>query len=569
MMQQIDKNRIFLKVFLGTILCLCICSASVRADCAYQRTIQHQKPVVYYRFNDAVLNGDFLTNSGSYFFTNGVYYPPGRKSIASGAVTNDAASWFAGKGRRIKNAKALNPWPEFSVEVWAMYGGTQVASNGYGAIAGSFSSSGPRGWVLYANNEKQWEMRIGGEENGSGIVAGGTVSEDVWTHLVGTYDGVSICLYENGVLVARKLFYGGVANVINDAQALFGLGCRGDGSYFSWLGGIDEFALYSQVLDAQTIVEHYEARTDFDAYRKGVLELEPLVYWRLNEPDIDNSGANSAPEAEASTGVFYYDGAAPSVLGPRYAGFEDTDHALCLTNASDYVEFTLREKGASMDHWTFTAWVAPSDTQYQDDYVQMTLLSHALINSQQENFCFYNWMVGNWAYRWGEQEQIELPVTISRGTWSYMALLVAPEEVVFWQNDGTNEFLTSITNQMVHCALPLNGRFRLGAGAGTDTEIVENNYRGWMDECALFDRVLTESEIRAQFDAAWNATYPVIITPVLNYSREEDKIILSWSGGTLARLRSLDGEPEQLPEAVSPMVVSTDSGQMYYIVIGE
>lgn len=71
--------------------------------------------------------------------------------------------------------------------------------------------------------------------------AHGTISQDEWTHLVGTYDGTNIKAYINGVLKETKSWPGDISGVDENLKV---------GMFFNeyWSGSVDDLFIYNKVL---------------------------------------------------------------------------------------------------------------------------------------------------------------------------------------------------------------------------------------------------------------------------------------------------------------------------------
>ena len=113
--------------------------------------------------------------------------------------------------------------------------------------------------------------------------------------------------------------------------------------------------------------------------------------------------------------------------------------------------------------------------------------------------------------------------------------------------------------------------FCLGADTGGLLEKITANFRGEMDEWAVFDRALTHEEIEHQFRAAWYAELPPIPAepPTLRYQWKDGVLILTWTGGTLYELDHPGGVPTPMPGAVSPRKIVPSGRQSFYVVVSD
>lgn len=90
-----------------------------------------------------------------------------------------------------------------------------------------------------------------------GLFYGGLASLDIdlthWHHYVGTYDGATIRLYVDGVLVASEAKTGMIG--VDTGSMFFGLD---DGLARFFAGSMDEVRIYNRALSAAEVVEHYQ-----------------------------------------------------------------------------------------------------------------------------------------------------------------------------------------------------------------------------------------------------------------------------------------------------------------------
>jgi hypothetical protein len=115
-------------------------------------------------------------------------------------------------------------------------------------------------------------------------------------YVVGTYDGRSVSLYVNGVLVAHAAAPG----PLDSNNQPFEIGAYAGGAI--WSGTIGEVAVYDRALPASEIVAHYRLGIDLHpprpgAYSKSVSRTPGLVsYWRLDDAGtraVDAHGSNN------------------------------------------------------------------------------------------------------------------------------------------------------------------------------------------------------------------------------------------------------------------------------------
>ena len=98
--------------------------------------------------------------------------------------------------------------------------------------------------------------RPGGSSSSAQATWNLALAADTTYHLVGSYDGSTIALYANGVLVATKAASGAVAGY--DGVTGLAIGSIYDG-YYATTGTIDEVAIYASALTANRVSAHYLA----------------------------------------------------------------------------------------------------------------------------------------------------------------------------------------------------------------------------------------------------------------------------------------------------------------------
>ncbi|WP_338492567.1 LamG-like jellyroll fold domain-containing protein [Streptomyces sp. SJL17-4] len=166
-----------------------------------------------------------------------------------------------------------------------------------------------------------------------------TVTDNVWHHVVITGGPAGQSLYLDGVKIGSLA---GAVKPLTLAHAYLGAGHSTSGwggtgtvtgvQYFS--GSMDETAFYTKELSAQTVLEHYRARTRLVAgnsahYRGSVTGDAPSGFWPLDETSgtqviskvAANNGTGTYTKAAlGTTGVFGIgDGSAVQFNGDGYA----------------------------------------------------------------------------------------------------------------------------------------------------------------------------------------------------------------------------------------------------------
>ena len=207
-------------------------------------------PLAYWRLGEAsgtVAADQRATRNGTYAGSPALGQP--------GALFNDPATSVGLNGTsqyvQAPADAALNSPVQFSVEVWAK------PTGGVGTYHGVVTSRVyPQGWVLYLGTDSSWEFWV---NSGSGMASiySNPATLNSWHHLVGTYDGTTVSLYDNGVLAASApstTYAGQTGNALQIARSE-----PGDNLYFP--GQLEEAAVYGAALSAAQVQHHYSVGT--------------------------------------------------------------------------------------------------------------------------------------------------------------------------------------------------------------------------------------------------------------------------------------------------------------------
>ncbi|MFJ3975917.1 LamG-like jellyroll fold domain-containing protein [Streptomyces sp. NPDC090021] len=188
----------------------------------------------------------------------------------------------------------------------------------------------------------------------SPITSARAVTDNAWHHVVITGGPTGQTLYLDGAKV------GSLAGAVTPetlAHAYLGAGYSSstwdgqpDGTkHFS--GQLDEAAFYTKELNAQTVADHYKARTrlvtgDGDRYRGAVLADAPAGFWRLDE----TSGTQIANKVAVTGGTGTSTKATPGTNGVFGVG----DGSALQFNGDGYAELPSAHRaapGMSIELW--------------------------------------------------------------------------------------------------------------------------------------------------------------------------------------------------------------------------
>lgn len=217
----------------------------------YRNTVLNDRPIAYWRLAEPATTALSSLND-ELVVSTGIYDVPPTFGI-TGPLSNDLSTAVSFNGAiqygTVAYQNHLNP-NQFSFELWA----NPVGGNGNfrGVLASKFGNTG---WILYDDNNNLWSFWIG---TGSSTVSitGSAATLNTWTHIVGTYDGVTATLYLNGTAAAS----GATAFSPNVTNAMtFGQGELGANFFFT--GGVSNVSLYDYALTSTQVSNHYTVGT--------------------------------------------------------------------------------------------------------------------------------------------------------------------------------------------------------------------------------------------------------------------------------------------------------------------
>ena len=313
------------------------------APSPYQFAVLGLSPLAYWPLTETIqppLEPTFVgTNLGTVgsaldasFFGDVVFGVPGALASAS-----DSADGFNGE-----TAGAVTPYtadiangPSFTIEAWLLSHNINATQCPLSDMDPGEANGNRSGWLIYMDisNPGQYTFRTYYQNALTpsltfNIGAPGSVLQDQWNHLVVVVSNAvtvtNVYGYLNGVLVAGPTALS--AYVPNDGlgTSTFSIGERADDG-FLFDGDLDEVAYYTNALDPNAVLAHYQAGTNpspATAYSQLVLQQKPIIYLRLDEASPGSPYPVALPvavnygSAGAAANGYYEPGTTPGVPGP-------------------------------------------------------------------------------------------------------------------------------------------------------------------------------------------------------------------------------------------------------------
>jgi protocatechuate 3,4-dioxygenase beta subunit len=186
----------------------------------------------------------------------GTAYAPGR--IGQAFVFDGVDDYVA-----VADSEELRP-PLITIEAWVNPSSPQNANGS--VIAKTTSSLGTDGYGLGQLGPDTFGFWLNDRANNRVTT---TLTTGVWQHVAATYDGSTMRLYVNGVLVSSSPFTGSINH--SNTSVLIGGGLA-DGP---WKGGVDELAIYNRALTPSEIQARHATTHLFNDGLPEGLSLNP------------------------------------------------------------------------------------------------------------------------------------------------------------------------------------------------------------------------------------------------------------------------------------------------------
>lgn len=356
---------------------------------------------------------------------------------------------------------------------------------------------------------------------------GGTLPLNHWYHIVAEFNGTTMSLYTNGVLVrsanppANSFGQTYVADPVSPLVVGGGNEPGGSGGASDLFGGgIDEVAIYPSALTTAQITNHWYAGTNVSRatpYPQVIEGDGASIYLRLDEPAYTGPIATTGPVANnyGSLGMaangYYLSGATPGVAGPAYPGFGANSSGVALNGFNSVVDIGGGSLPGAFNPTTnqpetVTAWFKgnPADcvTRFQ------TLVGHSSsswrVSLDNNAGLEFNPGNGPQLQFTGVSDELNFGTYVNDGNWHFVAGV----------SDGTNDYLY-IDGRLAKSA---TGVGSVGAGSpldlilGGDPQYLvplpissggpDRDFDGSIAQVAFFTNALTPSQIQGIYGAA-------------------------------------------------------------------
>ena len=475
----------------GVVAMVSLFTTDVRAD--YPAAVLADSPLGYWRFDaDGVapnhgtggdsLNGQII--GGQLVSAPSFQLVDGRTVTGLGAgnrafeVGNEIDEYMT------VEQSILNDLGEFSLEAWVNPGPRNA-----GRIGLFGQNDAVEFGFIAANQIQLWTP--------SGQVLNYTVDpvneipEDTWFHLGVVANGNNIRMFINGEPLTKGASYGDGSDNFN-----FGGGGIYDATGNQFTGALDEVAIWNKALSETQIQAQVSAgQAAGGGYGTAVLGQSPLGYWDMNDVPGDTA-VNKGSGGAALNGT--YVGGDRSVSGPNetYGGFATGNQAFGGEAPDDGYITVENRPLAGLSEFTVSGWVKPgliTDTRVglfgQNDTVEFGLINPTTLQLWTPN---------------GGSIDVDITGLVIEDEWVHIAAVGTGDELQIYV-DG--ELMGSGGNPLIGNPIDSygNSTFFFNVGGGGIYDGTGNQFTGQLDEVAVYDRALTDAQIKAHFEAALGA----------------------------------------------------------------
>lgn len=366
---------------------------------------------------------------------------------------------------------------DFSVEAWVNFDSIQSTTDWISLLGTANSGLTNGGLHLGTSGENPGQFNFSIWDGGTWQVAGPaslTLQTGVWYHVVGTKSTTNgMKLYVNGAEVATNAFTGSPLSA-NTTEIVAG---RHESFDTTVDGRLDELALYTSELSADEVLEHYQIGIgvgSIGSYESLVLNDVPTEYWRLGE----TSGVTANNEISSNDGTYNN---APT-LGATGLLASDNNTAVTFNGSDEYVSLPTGAIITGTNERTVEVWAHRATTASGEEVIYFSGTQSSgqafLISYDASGVRFNSWAGGSFD--------------------NSVSLDYAGKNVhLVFVYDGTKQIAYINGEKVVDNTVTLNTGSSLHVlGQRGDSA---NYFSGTIDEVAIYDRVLTPTEIAQHY----------------------------------------------------------------------
>ncbi|MDB6112097.1 MAG: Immunoglobulin I-set domain protein [Pedosphaera sp.] len=232
------------------------------------------------------------------------------------------------------------------------------------------------------------------------------------------------------------------------------------------------------------------------SYAERIAANSPYAYWRLNETVPPSYGYTAAYDYAGGFNGTYGSAAANGfggMLGPQtpdFPGFENGNTAMRSANGTIRSWVTAPALNLNTNTATFTTWIYPTAPQGGATALLFSRLGNDVAGLGYGNN-------NNLGYTWNSNSAATynfisglVPLT---NAWSFVALVVSPTNAILYLYNTNGQL--SATNAIAHTNQGFSGVTFIGCDPSSVTTPEGRSFTGLIDEVAVFNRSLPQTEI--------------------------------------------------------------------------
>lgn len=388
--------------------------------------------------------------------------------------------------------------------------------------------------------------------------SGNPITLGAWHHCVATYDGTNVQMYIDGTLqLDDTTTLAPPNNMVPDYWTPLTIGAgfwQGAGPIRGFSGTEDEVAIYTNILPASSVMNHYLAGTTVGSnYVRTVQSDNPLLYYHMDLPAfVTNAAPGACPQAlnygSAPENGYYPSGTRPGSAPGLYApGFGTNDVAAAINGYISGVDAGYDPSFNPTGAQPFTAltWFKsnPGDGRIQ------TLMSHGA-----------NWTLNldgtTGDLVWTTAGSVVSTNVYNDGFWHLAAGVFTGTKSYLYVDGALNASNTvsgSLTGDPGH-DLYLGGNASAVQVAGAETF-----FAGSLMQAAFYTNALTAAQIQQLYAAAVTSPAP----PSVRLAPAGANVVITFTG-TLQSAPAVTGPYTDLPGISSPYTVPATNAQQYF-----
>jgi Concanavalin A-like lectin/glucanases superfamily/Carboxypeptidase regulatory-like domain len=384
----------------------------------------------------------------------------------------------------VPDSAALDLTNAVTIETWVspqQVGG--AGNNSTFVFKGSINSFSTQSYGLAYFSDGAISFRIGNSSTIQEVFGGIVLPLNTFSHVVGTYDGTTIKIYVNGVL--RNSAASSIGTLVNTPDPLK-IGSNGFGPFF---GKVDEVSIYNRAITQDEVTSIFNAGITGKLKQNATINSSSLVsLWQGEGNANDTRGANN--------GVFAANTYAPGKVGQAFS----------LNGSNDSVNMGSVQ---STQLFSLEAWVKPLSA-VNDSINQELIVGDGVASIVVRKISGVDRPVFQYRDSTGNTFQQVIGTTgIPLNTFTHFAGTYDGATLRLYVNGVLDNQSTPTNATVFSCNSPY---FIGGFPAGTYCSVVTPAFQffnGVIDETAIYNRALSPTEVRANYEAG-NALSTVV-----------------------------------------------------------